>query len=140
MKSRAGSHSFRSKGSCLWNKVSSELRTVNHKERFKKALKKSVLENYDKKTVCINPRCRDKSNHICSQVAVFQLCLSRDRLGQGLGQVCQGLNSIFTLKLTTSENVNLAIVSKKGTRLTVTNKQLDSLSQTLLDYIFVVLI
>ena len=66
MKSRAGSHSFRSKGSCLWNKVSSELRTVNHKERFKKALKKSVLENYDKKTVCINPRCRDKSNHICS--------------------------------------------------------------------------
>ena len=66
MKSRAGSHSFRSKGSCLWNKVSTDLRAVNQKEKFKRALKKSVLENYDKKTICLNPRCRDKSNHICS--------------------------------------------------------------------------
>ena len=65
LKSRAGSHSFRQVGSSSWNMVSSELRAVKQKERFKRAMKNSILENYERKAVCTNPRCRDKSNHAC---------------------------------------------------------------------------
>ena len=64
-KSRAGSHSFRQIGSRSWNVVSSEIRAINQKGRFKKAMKNSILEKYEKKAVCTNPRCRDKSNHSC---------------------------------------------------------------------------
>ena len=65
MKSRAGSHSFSFKGPSLWNEVSGELRATNHKEKFKRAIKRQVLEGYDKKAVCTNPRCKDNSNHSC---------------------------------------------------------------------------
>ena len=67
MKSRAGSHSFSSKGPSFWNEVSGELRAVNQKERFKRAIKNQVLESYDKKAVCTNPRCRDRGNHSCTR-------------------------------------------------------------------------
>ena len=65
-KSRAGSHSFRQMGSYFWNTFSGDLRAINQKEKFKKALKKLFLESYENKAVCLNPRCRDKGNHTCS--------------------------------------------------------------------------
>ena len=65
-KSRAGSHSFRQVGSSSWNMVSSEVRAINQKGKFKKAIKNSILENYERKAVCSNPRCRDKVNHTCT--------------------------------------------------------------------------
>ena len=66
LKSRAGSHSFRQIGSGFWNMVPNELRQINQKKRFKTAMKRLTLENYEKKAVCKNPRCRDKGNHTCT--------------------------------------------------------------------------
>ena len=66
LKSRAGSHSFSQVGSSSWNKVSSEFRAINQKGRFKRAIKNSILESYERKAVCSNPRCRDKVNHTCT--------------------------------------------------------------------------
>ena len=66
MKSRAGSHSFSCKGPGFWNEVSGELRVTNQKGRFKNGLKKQILESYDKKAVCTNPRCKDNGNHLCT--------------------------------------------------------------------------
>ena len=65
-KSRAGSHSFRQIGSKSWNTVSSEFRAISQKGRFKRAMKNFILENYERKAICSNPRCRDKSNHSCT--------------------------------------------------------------------------
>ena len=41
MKSRAGSHSFSLKGSTLWNEVSTDLRAIEQKQHFKRAMKKT---------------------------------------------------------------------------------------------------
>ena len=64
-KSRAGSHSFRQEGSMSWNAVSHELKTISQKVKFKKAMKKTFLDTYERKAVCSNPRCKDKGNHLC---------------------------------------------------------------------------
>ena len=64
-KSRAGSHSFRLVGPTIWNMVPYEQQSINQKVRFKRAMKKSILENYEK-AVCTNPRCKDKGNHLCT--------------------------------------------------------------------------
>ena len=64
-KSRAGSHSFRQEGSISWNMVPNELQTIKEKGIFKRTMKKSILENYENKAVCTNPRCKDKGNHLC---------------------------------------------------------------------------
>ena len=66
MKSRASSHGFSFKGPSFWNEVSSELRGINQKERFKRAIRNQILEKYNKKAVCTNPRCRDNGNHLCT--------------------------------------------------------------------------
>ena len=65
-KSRAGNNSFSANGPQLWNKVPSEIRSISQKERFKSAIKRSILNSYDKKATCTNPRCKDHSNHSCN--------------------------------------------------------------------------
>ena len=65
-KSRAGSHSFRQVGPTVWNIVPNEQQSISQKVIFKRAMKKSILENYEKKAVCTNPRCKDKGNHLCT--------------------------------------------------------------------------
>ena len=65
-KSRAGSHSFRQVGPTVWNIVPHEQQSISQKVIFKRAMKKSILENYENKAVCTNPRCKDKGNHLCT--------------------------------------------------------------------------
>ena len=65
LKTRAGTNSFSSKGPTFWNKTPTELRAVSQKEQFKRAIKKSILKNYDLKTSCTNPLCKDQRHHLC---------------------------------------------------------------------------
>ena len=62
-KTRAGSNSFTVKGPILWNKIPHELRSDNQKQRFKKTIKNSILQNYAMLTSCNNPTCQDRNNH-----------------------------------------------------------------------------
>ena len=64
-KTRAGASGFSVQGPTGWNKLSNELRAIDQKNRFKLLLKDSILKTYENKTTCLNPRCRDKSNHNC---------------------------------------------------------------------------
>ena len=65
-KTKAGSTSFSFKGPTLWNKLPEEVRSDNQKQRFKKAIKSSILQTYNKTTSCSNPRCQDRNNHTCN--------------------------------------------------------------------------
>ena len=65
-KTKAGSNSFSLKGPTSWNKIPEELRSDNQKQRFKKAIKNSILQTYDETTSCNNPRCQDRNNHTCN--------------------------------------------------------------------------
>ena len=62
-KSRAASNSFSAKAPVFWNNTSVELRKIEQKPLFKRNLKKSILNKYDHKTDCNNPRCRDHRHH-----------------------------------------------------------------------------
>merc|ERR1711954_229333 len=62
-KTRAGTNSFNTKGPHFWNNISSEIRNMSRKASFKKAVKNSILKDYEQKATCTNPRCRDHSNH-----------------------------------------------------------------------------
>ena len=63
LKTRAGTSSFRANGSQFWNSIPTELRHIQRKVSFKKAIKNSILGSYERKTSCSNPQCRDHSNH-----------------------------------------------------------------------------
>ena len=63
LKTRAGSNSFNAKGPHIWNNVNNELRSIQRKASFKKAVKNSILKEYEQKATCTNPRCRDHGNH-----------------------------------------------------------------------------
>ena len=60
-KSRAANSSFSAKA--FWNNTLVELRKIDQKPLFKRNLKKSILNRYDYKTDCNNPRCRDRRHH-----------------------------------------------------------------------------
>ena len=62
-KSRAASHSFSANGPALWNSTPNDLRKIEQKGLFKRSLKKTLLENYEHKSDCTNPRCKDKQHH-----------------------------------------------------------------------------
>ena len=63
-KSRAGSNSFAARGPALWNDIPNDLKKIEQRGLFKKMIKKSILEKYEHKSDCNNPRCRDRSHHI----------------------------------------------------------------------------
>ena len=62
--SRAGTSSFSYQGPTFWNNVSTEIRSIDQKGRFKAILKSNILDEYERKAACTNPRCRDHSNHL----------------------------------------------------------------------------
>ena len=62
-KSRAATSSFSAKAPAFWNNTPVELRKIDQKPLFKRNLKKSILNRYDHKTDCNNPRCRDHRHH-----------------------------------------------------------------------------
>ena len=62
-KSRAGTSSSSFQGPTLWNNVSTENRGIDQRGRFKTAIKSIILNEYEQKASCTNPRCRDHSNH-----------------------------------------------------------------------------
>ena len=63
LRTRAGTSSFGANGPQFWNSIPTELRKIIRKASFKKAIKYSILNNYEQKTTCTNPQCRDHSNH-----------------------------------------------------------------------------
>ena len=64
--SRAGNQSFSTKGPSQWNDIPKEIRAIKEKGRFKKIMKMKLLEKYETKSTCTNPRCNDNSNHLCA--------------------------------------------------------------------------
>ena len=62
-KTRAASSSYSYKGSVLWNNTSLDLRKIEQKTHFKRSIKKSILNKYDHKSDCNNPRCKDRIHH-----------------------------------------------------------------------------
>lgn len=62
-KSRAAANSFCAQGPVVWNNISNELRKIEQRPHFKRLVKKSILEKYEHKSICTNPRCKDKSHH-----------------------------------------------------------------------------
>ena len=66
LKSQAGTNSFSAKAPCFWNHIPTEVRSIERKTTFKKAIKNSILRTYEQKTSCTNPRCSDHHNHITS--------------------------------------------------------------------------
>ena len=64
-KTRAGVSGFSVQGPTGWNKLPNDMRATDQKGRFKHLLKDSILKTYENKTVCQNPRCRDRNNHNC---------------------------------------------------------------------------
>ena len=65
-KTRAGTNSFAIKGPAFWNEIANETRSTNQKIYFKRKMKESLLHSYEQKSNCTNPRCKDKTNHLCS--------------------------------------------------------------------------
>ena len=66
LKSRAGTNSFSAKAPCFWNHTPTEVRAIERKTTFKKAIKNSIIRSYEQKTTCTNPRCSDHHNHVTS--------------------------------------------------------------------------
>ena len=66
LRSRAGTNSFSANAPRFWNNVPTELRSIERKTTFKKAVQNSILRTYESKTSCNNPRCSDHHNHITS--------------------------------------------------------------------------
>ena len=62
-KTRAGSNCFRAKAPYIWNNLSGNLREIQNKTNFKCIIKNTLLEKYEHKTNCTNPRCKDKRHH-----------------------------------------------------------------------------
>ena len=62
-KSRAASHSFSTKGPALWNNTLDDLRKIEQRSIFKRRIKKNILERYEHKSDCTNPRCKDRRYH-----------------------------------------------------------------------------
>ena len=62
-KTRCGRNSFRCKGPNLWNEIPRETKEIARKSIFKNAVKRQMLQGYQLKTTCNNPRCRDKQHH-----------------------------------------------------------------------------
>ena len=65
LKTRAGASSFLANGPKFWNQTSMELKNIIRKKSFKNAVKNTILQEYEQKATCSNPRCRDHSNHLC---------------------------------------------------------------------------
>ena len=63
LKTRAGSNSFSARGPALWNSIPNDTRKIEQRGLFRKTIKKSILDNYEHKSDCNNPRCRDRSHH-----------------------------------------------------------------------------
>ena len=63
-KSKACVNSFSLKGAAFWNNIDAEFKQNNNREHFKRAIKKSLLNKYEHKSDCSNPRCRDRRHHI----------------------------------------------------------------------------
>ena len=64
LKTRAGSNSFAVRGPVLWNNIPNDTRKIEQRGLFRKTIKKSILDNYEHKSDCNNPRCRDRSHHV----------------------------------------------------------------------------
>ena len=64
LKTRAGSNSFAARGPAFWNGIPDETRKIEQRGLFIKTIKKSILEKYEHKSNCNNPRCRDRSHHV----------------------------------------------------------------------------
>ena len=62
-KTRCGRNSYRYKGPNMWNEIPSETKEIARKSIFKNAVKRQLLKEYQCKTACNNPRCRDKQHH-----------------------------------------------------------------------------
>ena len=62
-RSRAASNSYSANGPLLWNNHPNDLRIIQQKHLFKNKTKKHLLNSYEHKSNCTNPRCRDKSHH-----------------------------------------------------------------------------
>ena len=63
LKSRAACNSFSFKAPVHWNNTPLELRQIEQKPLFNRKIKKVILDRYDHKTDCNNPRCKDKKHH-----------------------------------------------------------------------------
>ena len=63
LKTKAGTNSFCVKGPAILNETANELKTIKKRESFKKSVKTFFLSNYEHKSNCNNPRCRDKKHH-----------------------------------------------------------------------------
>ena len=62
-KTRCGRNSYRYKGPNMWNEIPSETKEIARKSIFKNAVKRQMLQGYQLKTTCNNPRCTDKQHH-----------------------------------------------------------------------------
>ena len=63
LKSRAACNSFSFKAPVHWNNTPLELSQIVQKPLFNRKIKKVILDRYDHKTDCNNPRCKDKKHH-----------------------------------------------------------------------------
>ena len=62
-RTRAAKNSFSNKGPLFWNRVPIITRKIQLKGPFKNAIKRAILEKYEHKSTCNNPRCRDRAHH-----------------------------------------------------------------------------
>ena len=63
-KSRAASNSFSTRGPTFWNNIPEDLRKIEQRAQFKRTVKKSILDKYEHRSDCSNPRCKDRRHHL----------------------------------------------------------------------------
>ena len=51
-------------GPKVWNGIPENLKQLKNRDSFKKHLKRHILEGYENKLTCSNPRCKDKRFHL----------------------------------------------------------------------------
>ena len=56
-------NSFSSLGPLIWNNSSEELKSIDSSKRFKKEVRKDILQSYAEKCICSNPLCVDRRFH-----------------------------------------------------------------------------
>ena len=56
-------NSFSSLGPLIWNDSSEELKSIDSSKRFKKEVRKDILQSYAEKCICSNPLCVDRRFH-----------------------------------------------------------------------------
>ena len=50
----------------IWNKIDKQIRSVNHRLKFKQMLRVFYLDTYKSLVICLNPRCQE-----CNEVATY---------------------------------------------------------------------